>query len=441
MDALIEKIIGDFHERDLPALTPRKVRLPRLSGKIDTVIGMRRTGKTYFLYQIMKEYLAGGAPKTSLLYINFDDERLHPMTAGDLHHITEIFYRLFPDNKDRRCYLFFDEIQNIPGWEQFTRRILDTEDVQMVLTGSSAKLLSREISTSLRGRSISTEIFPFSFLETLIHEGIRAEVSHRPGAKQRALLQNRFRNFLERGGFPEVQNIDDPFRLRILQEYVDVVILRDVVERYLIGNIQPLRALIRHLLSAPATMFSVNKFYNDLRSQGIACGKNTLYEFLEHLSDAYLFYPVTIYSPSERARRINPRKVYAIDTGLLTAFTNRPGSDRGRLLENAVFMELRRRYRTIEYYRTEQGFEVDFISTADNGDRFLNQVSMELNAPATRKREIRALTAAMKETGIQPGTIITLEDEGRIETDYGMIEVIPAWFWMTAGTDGLSFRR
>lgn len=431
MNVLIEQIIADFHERNLPDLTPRKVQLPRLTGKIDTIIGMRRTGKTYFLYQIMKEYLASGIPKSSLLYINFDDERLYPMTATDLHHITDTFYRLFPENKDKQCYLFFDEIQNMPGWEQFVRRILDTEKVQMVLTGSSAKLLSREISTSLRGRSISTEIFPFSFHETLIYEGNYTGSSHRPGAKQRALLQNRFRNFLIKGGFPEVQNIDDPLRLRILQEYVDVVILRDVVERYQIGNIQPLRALIRHLLSSPATLFSINRFHNDLRSQGIACGKNTLHEFLEYISDAYLFYQVLIHSRSERARRVNLRKIYAIDTGLVTAFMHRPGSDWGQLLENAVFMELRRHYRTIEYYRTVSGFEVDFIATADSDEQILCQVSFELNNSATRKREVRALTEAMKETGIRQSTIITLEDEEHIETDCGMIEVIPAWLWMT----------
>ncbi|MDT8318394.1 MAG: ATP-binding protein [bacterium] len=430
MNSLIEQIIADFHERELPDLTARKAELPRLSGKIDAVIGMRRTGKTYFLYEIMKEYLADGAPKSSMLYINFDDERLYPMTTADLHGITDTFYRLFPKNKERLCYLFFDEIQNIPGWEQFVRRILDTEKVQMVLTGSSAKLLSREISTSLRGRSISTEIFPFSFHETLTHEGIQIETAHRPGAKLSALLQNRFRSFLIKGGFPEIQGLDDFLRLRILQEYVDVVILRDIVERYRIGNIQPLRALIRHLLSAPSTLFSVNKFYNDLKSQGIACGKNTLHEFLEHLSDAYLFYPAVIHSRSERARRVNPRKIYAIDTGLITAFMHQPDRDTGRLLENAVFMELRRRCRSIEYYRTESGFEVDFIATTASGNQALYQVSLHLNDPVTRKRELRALTEAMEETGIGKGMIITLEDEEHIETDCGPIEAIPAWLWM-----------
>lgn len=430
MNSLIEQIIANFHERQLPTLTARKTQLPRLSGKIDAVIGMRRTGKTYFLYQVMDEYLADGIPKSSLLYINFDDERLYPMASADLHNITETFYRLFPENKEKLCYFFFDEIQNIPGWEQFVRRILDTEKIQMVLTGSSAKLLSREISTSLRGRSISTEIFPFSFHETLIHEGINIETSHRPGAKLKALLQNRFRSFLIKGGFPEVQGIDDSLRLRVLQEYVDVVILRDIVERYGIGNIKPLRALIRHLLSAPSTLFSVNKFYNDLKSQGIACGKNSLHEFLEHLSDAYLFYPLMIHSRSERARRVNPRKVYAIDTGLITAFMNRPGQDSGRLLENAVFMALRRQYRTIEYYRTKSGFEVDFIVTSDSGDQSLYQASLELNDPATRKREVRALTEAMEETGARKGMIITLDYEEHIETDSGPIEVVPAWLWM-----------
>lgn len=431
MDSLFEQIIADFHERDLPDLTFRQAKAPAVPGKINTIIGMRRTGKTYFLYQIIHEILRSGVEKSSLLYINFDDERLYPITAADLHRITEAYYRLFPENKDKLCYFFFDEIQNVPGWERFVRRLIDTEKVRIILTGSSAKLLSREISTTLRGRSISTEIFPFSFHESLIYEGIPIDPSPRPGAKQRALLQNRFRSFQLKGGFPEVQEVDDVLRIRILQEYVDVVILRDVVERHQIGNIQPLRALIRHLLSSPATLFSVNKFYNDLKSQGIACGKNTLHEFLDHLSDAYLFYPVSIHSRSERAKRVNPRKVYAIDTGLVNAFSHQPGTDWGHLLENAVFMELRRFESAIEYYRTASGYEVDFITTAHDGEHSLYQVSTDLNTPSTREREVRALNEAMGETGIRQGIILTLECEENIDTDHGVIKVLPTWLWMT----------
>ena len=429
MDAIFEQLVVDFHERPLPDLTLREVALPALSGKIDAVIGMRRTGKTYCLFQTMQRYLDQGVPKQAMLYLNFDDERLLPLGASELGGINEAYYRLFPEHRDRTCYFFFDEIQNIPGWETWVRRLLDTEPVQIVVTGSSAKLLSREIATTLRGRSICTEIFPFSFRESLAHEGIAQITAPRPGAKKRALLENRMRRYLVRGGFPEVQALADEYRIRILQEYVDVVILRDIVERYQVGNILPLRYLIRHLLGTPATLFSVNKFHNDLKSQGVSCGKNTLHEYFEYLSDAYLIYPVSIHARSERVKRVNPRKVYIIDTGMANAFLHRPQSDWGRLLESFVFMELRRQGLSIEYYRTEAGLEVDFITTAQNGEQALYQVSLGIRDAGTRRREVRGLTAAMKETGIQRGTILTLDQEELIETDAGGIEVLPAWLW------------
>ncbi len=272
-------------------------------------------------------------------------------------------------------------------------------------------------------------MFPFNFRESLTHEGIGDIPRARPGAKKRALVENRLRRYLHNGGFPEVQSVADHYRISILQEYVDVVILRDIVERYQVSNILPLRALIRHVLASPATLFSINKFYNDLKSQGLACGKNTLHDYFEYVKDTYLIYAVSIHSRSERAKRVNPRKVYIIDTGLANAFLHQPQSDLGRLLENFVFMELRRKGLSIEYYRTTDGFEVDFITTARDGTQALYQVSLELRHGHTREREIRALTTAMQETGMKQGTIISLDTEEQIEVDAGVITIAPAWLW------------
>ncbi|MBU0500356.1 MAG: ATP-binding protein [Gammaproteobacteria bacterium] len=430
MNSLIEQIIGDFLERPLPALTRRDGVLPGLPGKVDTLIGMRRTGKSWRLFQAMGDLVAGGLPKERLLYINFDDERLYPLTAAELHRIPDSYYRLFPRHKTQRCHFFFDEIQNVPGWERFVRRLLDTENVQLSLTGSSARLLSREIATTLRGRSLSSELFPFSFRETLRHQGIDERPEPVVGSRRTALLANRLRHYLEAGGFPEVQGIEAPYRLRILQEYVDVVILRDIVERHAVTNIPPLRYLIRHLLGAPATNFSVNKFHNDLKSQGIACGKNALHEYLAYLEDAYLLFPVPIYSRSIRKQQVNPRKIYPVDSGLALAFRHGPGKDSGRLLETLVFLELRRCGEEIAYYRTEAGYEVDFLSTGPEGDTQAIQVCETLGDPATRQREVRALMAAMRECGLSSGTIVTLDELETIATDSGPIEVIPAWRWL-----------
>ncbi len=182
MDTLFEQLIADFHARPLPDLTQREMELPALSGKIDAVIGMRRTGKTWFLFQTMQRYLNQGISKEAMLYLNFDDERLLPMSTSELGLISETYYRLFPEHRDRTCYFFFDEIQNVLGWETWLRRLVDTEPVQLAVTGSSAKLLSREIASALRGRSLSTEMFPFSFREALAYAGEKEIPVSRPGA-------------------------------------------------------------------------------------------------------------------------------------------------------------------------------------------------------------------------------------------------------------------
>lgn len=169
---LIDALIADFQERELPRVTPRALALPGLPGKADVVVGMRRSGKTYFLYQQIRDLLARGVDRGRLLYLNFEDERLLPLAAAELSRIPEAFYRRFPASREQLCWFFFDEIQNVPGWETFVRRLLDTEKVALVLTGSSARLLSREIASSLRGRSLSTEILPFSFAESLRHTGV-----------------------------------------------------------------------------------------------------------------------------------------------------------------------------------------------------------------------------------------------------------------------------
>ncbi|TAK65556.1 MAG: ATP-binding protein [Betaproteobacteria bacterium] len=430
MNNIFEQIIGDFQERALAQPTRRDVPIPMLPGKVDTLIGMRRTGKSWRIYQAMNELLGAGSAKESVLYINFDDERLYPLTTRDLQRIPETFFRLYPENKRRRCHFFFDEIQNVTGWERFVRRLLDTENAQITLTGSSARLLSREIATTLRGRSLATEIFPFSFREALRHRGDDDTIVKRPGSARRALLANRLRSYLETGGFPEVQGVDAAYRLRILQEYVDVVILRDVVERHGIGNLAPLRYLIRHLLGSPACAFSINRFHNDLQSQGIACGKNSLHDYLAHLEDAYLVQSIHVDSRSVRQRQVNPRKVYPIDTGLALAFRHGPGMDRGRLLETLVFLDLRRRGMDISYFRSERGYEVDFLARRGLGKAVAIQVAETIADPNTRQRELRALEAAMAERRLSSGILVTLDEEGQIDAASGRVEVVPAWRWL-----------
>jgi len=425
---ILDALIDDFHERELPELVPRRLEMKWIPGKANVVTGMRRSGKTWFCYQQMRLLREKALPKERLLYLNFEDERLLPFAAQHFQILLETYYRKFPQFKNQSCYLFLDELQRIEGWDTFVRRVLDTENLFVCLTGSSSRLLSTEIATSLRGRSLTTEVFPFDFREFLDYRQVALTSVRNFGSQARATLQNLIAQYLKVGGFPEVQNLDDDLRREVLRNYLDVVILRDVVERYFVRNIQALRALIRHVFGAPATRFSVNKFYNALKSQGISCSKNNLYEYMDYLTDTFLFYQVPIYSRSERIRRVNPKKVYIIDPGLLEAMSFRMTEDRGALLENLVFMHLRRKKLSPGYYLAGHGGEVDFVLTGEEGGRrLLIQVCWDLHEPATRKRELQGLLSAMKELDVKQGTIVTWLDE---DSSNESVQIVPAWKWL-----------
>jgi len=427
MREVLDLLIDDFHERSLPDLLPRERSMAWKSGKANVVIGMRRAGKTWFCYQKMEELLASGLEKERLLYLNFEDERLLPFLAGDFQLILETYYRKYPAFKDKRCYLFLDEVQRIEGWDKFVRRLLDAEELSVCVTGSSSKLLSTEIATSLRGRSLTTEIFPFSFREYLEYRDVKLTKTESYGSKLRARLQSGVGEYFKIGGFPEIQDYDDEMRRQVLRNYVDVVILRDVVERHQVRNVAALRALIKQIMSAPATRFSVNKFYNTLRSQGIACTKNDLYDFMDYLTDAFLVYQVPIHARSERVRRVNPQKVYVVDAGLLEAMSSRMSEDRGAVLENLVYLYLRRQGNSPEYYLNDDGTEVDFVIMNDARKRRLIQVCWNMSDAETKRRELSALSKAMEELGVKHGTIVTWMDEGH---EGEGIEIVPAWKWL-----------
>ncbi len=424
---VLRELIADAQTRPLPRLTPRRVQLPMVPGKADVVVGMRRSGKTFFLYQQLANLVAGGLPRERVLYLNFEDERLLPLRAEDLHLITETFYGAAPASREQTCWFLFDEIQNVAGWERFVRRQLDTENVRMILTGSSAKLLSKEIATSLRGRSLTTELLPFSFAEALVHGGVPVPERHQVSAKVRSTMENRFDHYMKVGGFPEVQTVADEVRPRILQEYLDVVLFRDIVERHGIANTVALRQLVRRLVRSPASSLSVNRLYNDFKSQGIQVGKDTLHAYLAHLEDAYLLFTVALHSESEHRKAVHPRKCYLIDHGLARAAAIARQEDVGHHLENIVYVELRRRKREVAYHVTTSGYEVDFVVMDRGTPTELVQVCASLAEATTREREARALLEAAAETGVTVATIVTLHDEGTLEIGGLQVKIDPAW--------------
>ena len=422
MRELIRQKIVDSLAAPVPAFTRRDVRLPGVRGKAVAVIGMRRTGKTTFLWQVLADRLGGGVGKEGLLYFNFEDERLAGLAAADLHLVVEEYYRLHPEWRDRRRAVFFlDEIQAVPGWETFARRLLDTEQIELFVSGSSARLLSREVATSMRGRAMEALVHPFSLREYLRHTGREPQRAYERLPKAaRSALDKDLREYLAGGGFPEAQGVALRDRFELLRGYVDTALIRDVIERHAVSHPVALRWMVRHLLGNAGGYFSVSKFHRDLKSQGVPVAKDTLYAYLAYLEDAFLIRTVSIASGSERRRMVNPRKIYPIDSGLIPVFDRSGKANLGHALETAVLLELERRGAEISYVRTEGGFEVDFLARYGDGRQTLIQVCVDLDTPSTRERETRALMEAASEHTEAALHLITLEPGVARELPRGM---------------------
>ena len=414
--------------------TRRDARLPAVPGKAHAIIGMRRAGKTTYLYQLHAERLAEGQAAERTLYLNFDDERLAELPLDQVSSLVEEYYRRFPQFRGReRVTWLLDEIQWVAGWERFVRRMLDTEQVEMVVSGSSARMLSREVHTSLRGRGMETVIRPFSFREFLRHRGAEPERADWLAPAERSRLENHFLSYLAEGGFPETQGLNAPLRVNLLQGYVDTVLFRDVVERYRVSQVAALRWLTRQFLKNAASLFSVHKFAQDLKTQGEGVGKDALHAMVNHLEDAFLIRSVPLATESERRRNSNPRKVYPVDPGLIGAFDRSGRSNLGHALETVVLHELDRRGAEVGYVRTAEGYEVDFLARYFDGREELLQVCASATEREIQAREYRALeAAALAYPGAGKRLLTLTRDAMPAQAPPGVV-VQPAYEWLLMG--------
>lgn len=435
MREVIRQKIADALTFEPPPLTRREARVSTVPRKVRAVIGMRRSGKTWFLHQCLNDRLDAGVPREALVYFSFEDERLAGMEAAQLSWVLEEYFVRFPQFRDhRQVTFFFDEIQVVSGWETFVRRILDSERIEVFVSGSSARLLSREVASALRGRAAETIIFPFSFREYLQHHGVESPIDTKFVAKaQRSRLERSFREYLTCGGFPEAQGLAARDRMSLVQGYVDTCIFRDVVERHGMTNVIALRRLVRQLLGSAAGRFSVSKFHKDLRSQGVPVAKDALHKMLGHLEDAFLIRIVHLATSSERQRQVNPRKVYPVDPALVPAFARSDKENLGQLMETVVLIELERRGCEVAYAITPGGFEVDFVARPPEGRTMLIQVAADLSERSTREREFRALADAMTAHRRSECSLLTLSSgdvhAARAEAPAG-VTVQAAWEWL-----------
>jgi predicted AAA+ superfamily ATPase len=364
--------------------------------------------------------------------------------------ITEAYYSLYPEKKNSETvYCFFDEIQVVEGWEPFVDRLMRTERCEVYLTGSSARMLSREIATQMRGRALSWELFPFSFREFLDFKGM--DSTGPLPTKKRLTVQKAFDAYWKTGGFPEVAGLDPHLRVKIHQEYFQAVLFRDLVERHDISHPRALTDLAHWLIDNTASLYSINSLTSHLKHLGHKAPKSAVSDYMSWFEDAYFLFTVRIYDASLARSKTNPKKIYCVDHALVTSVASGILINSGHLLENLVFTALRHVSPDIYYFKTKSGLEVDFIvplsDRASGQDKLLVQVCESMALPQTRKRELTALRDAMAELGLTSGTIVTRNEEDEIEVELpvdrlpardslahrspepsrGKIRVVPAW--------------
>lgn len=423
---LLKRIILDAQEAKLDTGLPRRLDIEPVAKKATVCIGVRRSGKSTYMAQRMQGLLDAGVSRQNILSLNFFDDRLHSLQQDGLGAVIEAYYSLYPEKKNTEAiHCFFDEIQAVTGWEPFVERLLRTENCEVYLTGSSAKLLSKEIATQMRGRALAWEMFPFSFRELLDLRGFTDPIAF--STKQRLLIQKAFAEYWEKGGFPEVTNLDRSLRIKIHQEYFHTVMFKDVVERHDIAHPKAVIDLAHWLVDHAASMYSINNLSGYLQSLGHKVPKASVADYLAWFEDAYFFFTVQIFDASLARRNVNPKKIYCIDHALVTSTSSGILVNSGHLLENLVFTALRRSHAAIYYYRTKSGKEVDFVVPQQKRAKTLIQVCETLKSPQTEKREVSALQEAMRELNLKSSIIVTRNEEKQIAVEAGTISVIPVW--------------
>lgn len=424
----ISQILMDYLNLSVEGIE-RELRIPEevKINKAITIIGPRRAGKTFYILQKFSKLRKAGK---AAVFFPLDDDRIYPPTLDDLSILVKVFYELFPEAEEK--YLFLDEIQNVPNWELFVKRVTESHGFRVYLTGSSSKLLSREIATALRGRTLTFEMLPFSFREFLRAKGI--EVGKHLSTREEAMVKALLKEYLEFGGFPEVVLIEDRYlKRKTLSEYVDVMLYRDVVERHGVKNLKAVRLFLKLLITSFAKEFSVNRTARYMKGIGVDVSKNTLYSYFDYFEDAYVIFPLRKFSYKLKEVEKSLPKVYVVDTGLINAYSPSSGGSIGRLMENVVFLELRRREKELYYFKDERGREVDFLVKDGNKVSELIQVSYSVEEPETFEREVSALLSASEKLDCENLTVINWDRDDLIDVKGKRIRLVPLWKFLLGG--------
>lgn len=417
---IIEQVLSEQHEelialQEVELCTRKEEQQVELDSNLaQVVIGVRRSGKSTLCYNVLKAHAEKYA------YVNFDDERLEELQTSDLNTVLEVLYKIYGDFK----YLFLDEIQNIGGWYLFVNRLL-RQRMHVIVTGSNAKLLSGELATHLTGRNDQIELYPFSFAEWCQCKGVDVKSKT---TKAEALRRTAFDEYLMQGGFPEL--LYKKNKTRYIGNLVNNILKRDIEQRHKIKYLEAFEQLAHHLMNiVPITVVE-----NELASVVGLKSNHTINNYIAFLKEAYLLLGVKKYSTKSR-QRVRSEKLYPVDVALMDA---RPdafaGENVGWRLETVVYIELLRRNRPMDkdvyYYKSAGGYEADFVVCKNNLVEEIYQVSYDISKEKTRKRELRGLLAASKETRCDNLFLITDFHREEVVVEGKLIKILPAYDWL-----------
>jgi len=425
-DALLTIIAEWLEEWEMPSLIPRNQPVIELAEikRILAIVGPRRAGKTYFMYQLIHSLLRNSRhSKEDILFLDFEDYRLGELTGDAMDEIFTAFHQIagrYP------LFLFFDEIQNLPGWSRVLRTLHNRGQFKIIVSGSNSELLGSEIATELRGRYEDILMLPFSFQEYLrFRDIVPTPASLRTAARGSILAA--FDDYVKHGGFPEVAMAGSEMEQRkLLQSYFKTVFYKDILERYNIKARYVLDALMNDMLENYAGIFSISRFEKQMKSNHLPGSKRTIANYFHYLTEAFFVIAHEKFSFSPRKRSMNPKKAYLTDTGF--AALGRPFMEnRGRIIENMVAIELFRRGMETYYFKNRN--ECDFIIKQGRKPTQAIQVCWELTS-RNEKREIAGLVEACTSLGLTSGTILTYAQDEAIEKDGLKIPVRPVWEWL-----------
>jgi len=416
------EVIKEFYSQELPKTFERELKIPLEMpiSRAVSIIGPRRAGKTYLMFNLIKKLLKK-YPKENIIYVNFEKASLLPLDSKDLVLLKDTFFELNPHLKKKDVWFFLDEIQNVDNWELFIRTCLD-EGIKVFISGSSSKLLSKEIATSMRGRTLTYTLLPFSFKEYILSKNVK--IQKFLSSSEKAEIINLFNKYFGEGGYPETIIYPEQSE-KILSNIFETALYKDVIEREKIRNTKVILQLIKALISSKE--FSVNKFYNYLKSLNVKVGKNALYNYVTYLEEAFVIFMLRKFDLSYKKAEQSLPKVYFIDNGILT---NNKIDDKGRLLENLVFLELIRREKDVSYFQTSQNEEVDFLIKKGKKVNQLIQVCYDFSNFMTKDRETKSLLKASEEFKCNNLLILTNSQEEEIKLKGKKIIIKPVWKWL-----------